>query len=191
LEGSISKGIVSSAARSIDGGDYIQIDAAISSGSSGGALLDAYGRAIGITTGTYQGSQNINFAVPIDMLSELGTDGFVDLDSILPDTVYYSGYFPTPDFGAYAGVEAYAREVDGDTVSFKYRRSALPEDLDAVMEGYGKLLEQNFFAYFGYFSNAEGYSDAYINSVYGLFVTCGTVTENGEEYVAVSIIELI
>ncbi|MDR1299803.1 MAG: trypsin-like peptidase domain-containing protein [Oscillospiraceae bacterium] len=191
LEGTITQGIISSAARSIDGREYIQIDAAISSGSSGGALLDAYGRAIGITTGTYQGSQNINFAVPIDIVSELDTDGFVDLSSILPDTVYYTGYFPTPDFGAYAGAETYAREVDGDTVSFKYRRSSLPEDLDATLEGYGQLLEQNFFAYMGYFSNAEGYSDAYINSVYGLFVTCGTVTQNGEELVVVSIIGLI
>jgi hypothetical protein len=191
LEGTISQGIISSAARSIDGMEYIQIDAAISSGSSGGALLDAYGRVIGITTGTYQGSQNINFAVPIDILTELDMDGFVDLSSILPATVYYAGYFPTPDFGAYAGAEMYAREVDGDTVSFKYRRSSLPEDLDETLEGYGQLLEQNFFAYMGYFSNADGYSDAYINSVYGLFVTCGTVTQNGEELVAVSIIGLI
>lgn len=48
-----------------DGKDWIQFTAPISSGSSGGALLDNEGRVIGITTATYASTQNINMAVRI------------------------------------------------------------------------------------------------------------------------------
>lgn len=45
----------------------IQTSAAISPGSSGGALLDQFGRVIGITTFHLQDSQNINFALPVEL----------------------------------------------------------------------------------------------------------------------------
>ena len=41
----------------------IQTTAALSSGSSGGGLLDSEGRLIGITTATLESGQNLNFAV--------------------------------------------------------------------------------------------------------------------------------
>ena len=46
-----------------DGKDWIQFTAPISSGSSGGALLNDKGKVIGITTATYTSAQNINMAV--------------------------------------------------------------------------------------------------------------------------------
>lgn len=46
-----------------DGKDWIQFTAPISSGSSGGALLNDQGHVIGITTATYASAQNINMAV--------------------------------------------------------------------------------------------------------------------------------
>ena len=52
-------------------GDYlIQINALIDHGSSGGALLNEYGEAVGITSGTfYDGSQaNLNYAWSIDVI---------------------------------------------------------------------------------------------------------------------------
>jgi S1-C subfamily serine protease len=45
---------------------YIQIDAAISHGSSGGALINTKGQVIGVTTAGSEDGQNINFAVPIN-----------------------------------------------------------------------------------------------------------------------------
>ncbi len=44
--------------------NYIQFSAPISTGSSGGALLDANGHLIGIITSLLKQSQNINFALP-------------------------------------------------------------------------------------------------------------------------------
>lgn len=51
--------------------DYIQTDAAINIGSSGGPLLDANGRVIGLNTAILSrsgGNQGIAFAVPIDVV---------------------------------------------------------------------------------------------------------------------------
>lgn len=73
---SVSVGVVSALGRSlaVEGGrrlyDMIQTDAAISPGSSGGALLDMRGAVIGITTAiavTEVGAEGLGFATPIDI----------------------------------------------------------------------------------------------------------------------------
>lgn len=45
----------------------IQTSAAISPGSSGGGLFDEFGRVIGITTFLLKDSQNISFALPVEL----------------------------------------------------------------------------------------------------------------------------
>lgn len=84
LEGgpSVSEGIVSALGREVrtDNSvlvDMIQTDAAISPGSSGGALLDADGNVIGITTAigvSDAGAEGIGFATPIDVAHTVATD---------------------------------------------------------------------------------------------------------------------
>ena len=53
------------------GKDWIQFTAPISSGSSGGALLNDEGKVIGITTATYASTQNINVAVKATAVQRL------------------------------------------------------------------------------------------------------------------------
>lgn len=63
LHGSVSSGVVS-AVRSVDGQEFIQISAPISSGSSGGPILDADGQVIGVVVHYVTDGQNLNFGVP-------------------------------------------------------------------------------------------------------------------------------
>lgn len=68
---SVTVGVVSFLGRklfdqSLD--DYIQTDAAISFGNSGGPLINARGEVVGITTAVSMQASNIGFAVPIDQV---------------------------------------------------------------------------------------------------------------------------
>jgi serine protease Do len=76
---SVSIGIVSALGRTLeDSGStltgIIQTDAAITEGSSGGALLDGTGRLVGITTAvgvSSVGIEGMGFAVPVEAISAL------------------------------------------------------------------------------------------------------------------------
>ena len=77
----VTMGIVSATGRHVGildevGGyeDFIQTDAAINMGNSGGALIDARGRLIGINSAiisTSQGNIGIGFAIPINLASSI------------------------------------------------------------------------------------------------------------------------
>lgn len=78
---SISVGVISGLSRSIVANDssggsetleqVIQTDAAINPGNSGGPLLDLQGKAIGVNVAVAQGSENIGFALPINMVKSV------------------------------------------------------------------------------------------------------------------------
>ena len=72
LEGTFSKGIVS-AIQTGSNNQWIQIDASISPGSSGGAVLNSRGEVIGIATAIHkdEDAQNLNFVVPSNYLKVL------------------------------------------------------------------------------------------------------------------------
>ena len=62
----VTRGIISARAREVDGKVFIQTDAAISPGNSGGPLLDQQGCVIGINTFLVRGGNSLYFAIPID-----------------------------------------------------------------------------------------------------------------------------
>jgi serine protease Do len=75
LRGSVTVGIISAQGRSnlnIFGGtpayqDFIQTDASINFGNSGGPLCNIHGEAIGINTAINPSGQGISFAIPINL----------------------------------------------------------------------------------------------------------------------------
>ncbi len=79
LGGSVTAGIVSALGRDIGDGPYdkfIQIDAPINEGNSGGPLFDQHGQVIGINTAILSpsgGSVGIGFAIPSDMVKRVVT----------------------------------------------------------------------------------------------------------------------
>ena len=70
LGNTVTAGIVSARSRDIGEGpydDFLQVDAAINSGNSGGPLFDGNGRVVGVNTAIYSpsgGSVGIGFAIP-------------------------------------------------------------------------------------------------------------------------------
>lgn len=88
LGGSVNAGIISARGRDIHSGpydDYLQIDAAINRGNSGGPLFDTTGHVIGVNTAIYSptgGNVGIGFAIPADtvrqVVADLRNDGHVD-----------------------------------------------------------------------------------------------------------------
>ena len=73
LGGSVTVGIVSARNRDINSGqydDFIQTDAAINRGNSGGPLFDMNGKVIGVNTAIFSqtgGSVGVGFAIPADL----------------------------------------------------------------------------------------------------------------------------
>ena len=74
LTATFSQGIITSASREMDGVMCVQHDAAISSGNSGGPLINQYGEVIGVNTWTIRDSQNLNFAIMMKELDNLVFD---------------------------------------------------------------------------------------------------------------------
>ena len=66
-----SQGIITYADRVIDDISYVQHDASITNGNSGGPLINIYGEVIGINTWGISDSQNLNFAIFADELDNL------------------------------------------------------------------------------------------------------------------------
>jgi S1-C subfamily serine protease len=79
LDHSVTLGIISGTGRSDLGGvkvalqDFIQTDAAIHPGNSGGPLVDGLGRVLGVNSAHY-GSSNIGLAVPIHLALKVADD---------------------------------------------------------------------------------------------------------------------
>ena len=71
LTSTFSDGMVTYSNREVDGVAHVQHDAPISSGNSGGPLINIYGEVIGINTWTYKDSQNLNFAIHMSELDNL------------------------------------------------------------------------------------------------------------------------
>jgi serine protease Do len=118
----VTAGIVSATGRSLGGQieeveDFIQTDAPINHGNSGGALVDDEGHLIGINTAILSenggGNQGIGFAVPINMARH-------DLDSILAHGKVERGYLGilpqdvTPAMAKALGVEKSGGALVGD-----------------------------------------------------------------------------
>ena len=89
----LTKGVISAKERIVGYNTYIQIDAAINEGNSGGPLLNDSGQVLGMNTLKMSDSEGIGLAIPenviCDYLNELGIElvssGNV-VDKVLPST---------------------------------------------------------------------------------------------------------
>lgn len=79
LGGSVTAGIISASGRNIGGnnyGDFLQIDAAVNTGNSGGPAFNLKGEVVGVNTAIYSpngGSVGIAFAIPASTVKQIVT----------------------------------------------------------------------------------------------------------------------
>lgn len=104
LDNTMSTGIISNPVRVLENTTYIQISVPIAPGSSGGALIDEYGKVIGVTTAGYANSTgDLNLAIPSGRIAGLDRDSKEDLVLFAGD--FYSETTSVYDFGSFSGVK--------------------------------------------------------------------------------------
>ncbi|MEM1398935.1 MAG: Do family serine endopeptidase [Pseudomonadota bacterium] len=129
---SVTAGIVSARGRDIRSGpydDFIQIDASINRGNSGGPLIDTSGTVVGVNTAIFSpsgGNVGIGFAIPSELaqrvIDDLRDDGRVErgwigvsIQSISPDIA------DSLDLDKAAGALIASVETDGPADNAKLR----------------------------------------------------------------------
>ncbi len=83
LQNTITQGLICNPLRVEDGTKFILFSAAISSGSSGGALINKYGQVIGITAASYVYGESLNLAVDISYIDRAVRGGLMSRDDCI------------------------------------------------------------------------------------------------------------
>ncbi|OLN32170.1 cell wall-binding repeat-containing protein [Desulfosporosinus metallidurans] len=120
----MSDGIISTKSEVIDGASYIQISASISSGTSGGVLVNEQAEVIGTTTVDMAGGQNLYLSTPINLLKPMLTQ---DINQTLAQLPRESS--PTPEqtkktdqeFAAYLNSQYGVMPIAGKSVRFTWK----------------------------------------------------------------------
>lgn len=121
--------------------DFIQTDAAINFGNSGGALVDAKGRLIGVNSGiatNNQGNIGIGFAVPINLASYV-MRSLIETGTVVRGYMGVSTEQLTPDLAESFGLEREQKgviiielaEADGPAA----KAGLKPEDVIVAVDG--------------------------------------------------------
>ena len=136
LFNTVSEGIISSIWQ-----DEIQTTAAISHGSSGGALFNMQGEVIGVTYAGITEGENLGFAIPINLLEQLTEKKMLPLseftqaskDQQQVSVSYYNDVTWAPDFGKLLGYQAVYHEASADSIAYAYEQVS-SEDVAAYMQ---------------------------------------------------------
>ncbi len=135
----VTQGIVSATGRSRLGlstfEDFIQTDALINDGNSGGALINTRGELVGINTAVLSGrirpqSTGIGFAIPVSMARGV-MEQLIEHGRVIRGWLGVSSLELTPDLARAAGLEHGTRTVDRRSVC-RTRRPRRPACAAAI-----------------------------------------------------------
>lgn len=160
LEGSVSTGVISGIRGMEAGFRVIQTDAAANPGNSGGPLLDASGRVIGVLSFKLRGTESLNFVVPINyargLLTTTDSMTLVDLSQRLETTPdLFAEKAPAPTRSRWKSLASGTTKIlrlEGDRL---YVETVLPEeaskagvffmaDLQRKNDGYVGVIRHGF-----------------------------------------------
>lgn len=116
LTNTFSKGIITYYNRVLDNVSYIQHDASIANGNSGGPLINEYGEVIGVNTLVVNDSQNLNFAVSISELKNIKLDKSLTLSQLFD--ISFNAYDVLADW-----VQKNYNHVESDRVACSIEKS--------------------------------------------------------------------
>ena len=147
LGGTATAGIVSAYGRDIGDQfvDYIQIDAPINRGNSGGPTFDVYGRVIGINTAIFSpsgGSVGIGFAIPADIADRT-------VKQLIAGKTIQRGYLGvsiqtiTPEVAESLGIKARSGVLVGDVTPGGPGAAAGLQTGDIIVSLNGKAVASN------------------------------------------------
>jgi tetratricopeptide (TPR) repeat protein len=115
FENTISDGIISGLRSNEERTkNFIQISAAISPGSSGGAVVNAKGQLIAITTFTITKGQNLNFAIPVNDVVKIAEKGAVNQNDLSAAYYFYKGYTEYQRKNYNAAIDNYGKVISLD-----------------------------------------------------------------------------
>lgn len=80
MDYTLTKGVVSSKERAVGTQKYIQTDAAINSGNSGGPLLNDDGEVVGVNSRKVTDAEGIGLAIPVDTVEQYLKDSDIETD---------------------------------------------------------------------------------------------------------------
>ena len=171
----------------VDGG-ALQFTASISSGSSGGALLDNNGKVLGITYASFEAGQNLNLAIPIEDVIDLWQSR--KISDRLSVKHFYANQAPTytveyvlKNYDSLDGRDFY---IEGYVLSHSYQKWCDEKNWDR-REGWIEMCDINSGTIVTIFANAkrDSFSEAgKIMVKYGIWTGAGDALdyiENAED----------
>jgi len=152
LSGTFSNGIISNVSRSVGVIDCIQTTAAISSGNSGGPLVNVYGEVIGINALSYTAGENLNLSIDTDMLQMLNMDKNWNMSQYKEwykkeiDRSYKVWNYTSKEWEL-TKVNTYQHVTGQECFASDYNFDFLEGDTDSLVEGYDENKGVFFYAY--------------------------------------------
>jgi len=148
FENTISEGIISGLRSNAETGkNFIQITASISSGSSGGAVVNEKGELIGISTLTVKEGQNLNFAIPIHDVLDVEISSYIKDDTYKDYELFSKGYYASEKGNYQKAIEYYSlflRKYPKSAGTYNNRGEAKRklEDYRGAIQDYNKAIER-------------------------------------------------
>ena len=144
LQNTITQGIISNTNRVLDGLSFIQTSAAISQGSSGGALINKYGRVIGITSAKFSEGENLGLALPISVIDGYDSSTLTGLSQLAGSSVPYEPPVDEPyvEIDAFNLLKAFVEVYANDNINGK-KTYCESENTKTGFVEYGIILEED------------------------------------------------